>query len=564
MAIKPPDLLNRLPSVSELLEKPPIRALADRWNRSVVAGGVRSFLEELRSDFERRAADLPSIRELAERAARFVVSRQHHSLGVAINATGRIYGSPWMCTPLSEAALERMIAFGREYATEPGAASTKSRSELQASFARLTGSQTAAVVHSYSGAIWLALAALAVDREVLVARAEVGDIDGADSLPKLATAANIALKEVGATNRTTAADYEAAVSPRAAAILKLSNDSYRVVGETAAAELDELVSLARDRELLSIDALGAAPLVTPPASIPWPRRSAQASLAAGADLVIIRGDGAGRRPRLRHPARPSGRYPPHCRTSVVRRLATRPTARGRANRHARVLRPSVARRRFGASMAMPEHVHRKPPQPCRTHGRAAGPRRRHFVGHNGRNAKPNLRGAPGRRLAVVRRGPRGGRRKPCRARSPFANRPRSNSRPHRRRSNHPRSSHRAPAPRQIARRLPPRPDHAANGRVTNVPLPPGEGRAEGERPIVPIVLQPHPAAAAPEPIAGTLRILDWRQRTKRLNAKLCLACPNCKPYVKIVAKSLIHLNLGQLGKCRPPGHPSLVPIGLEF
>ena len=120
MAIKPPDLLNRLPSVAELLEKPPIRALADRWNRSVVAGGVRSFLDELRSDFERRAADLPSIRELAERAARFVVSRQHHSLGVAINATGRICGSPWTSTPLAEAALERMIALGREYATDPG------------------------------------------------------------------------------------------------------------------------------------------------------------------------------------------------------------------------------------------------------------------------------------------------------------------------------------------------------------------------------------------------------------------------------------------------------------
>ena len=36
MALKPSDVLDRLPSASELLEKPPIRALADRWNRSVV------------------------------------------------------------------------------------------------------------------------------------------------------------------------------------------------------------------------------------------------------------------------------------------------------------------------------------------------------------------------------------------------------------------------------------------------------------------------------------------------------------------------------------------------
>ncbi len=50
MAIKPPDLLNRIPSVADLLEKPPIRALVERWNRSVVAGGVKSFLDELGSD----------------------------------------------------------------------------------------------------------------------------------------------------------------------------------------------------------------------------------------------------------------------------------------------------------------------------------------------------------------------------------------------------------------------------------------------------------------------------------------------------------------------------------
>ena len=56
MAIKPPDLLNRIPSVADLLEKPQIRALVERWNRSVVAGGVKSFLDELGSDLQRRAA----------------------------------------------------------------------------------------------------------------------------------------------------------------------------------------------------------------------------------------------------------------------------------------------------------------------------------------------------------------------------------------------------------------------------------------------------------------------------------------------------------------------------
>ncbi len=289
MAIKPPDLLNRLPSVSELLDKPPVRALVDRWNRSVVANNLRTYLDELRTDLERRAADLPSIRELAERAANFVAAKQHHTLGTTINATGQICGAPWSSTPLAEAALERMIALGREFTVDEQNAATVP-DELKAALCRISGAQAATAVHSYSGAIWLALAAHAGNREIIVSRAEVGDVDGVYSLPKLSDAAGATLREVGATNRTATAEYEAAISTNVAAILKISNDAYRVVGDFAAAELSELVALGHSRQLLVIDALGAAPLVQPPASLTWPRRSAQESIAAGADLVVLRGD----------------------------------------------------------------------------------------------------------------------------------------------------------------------------------------------------------------------------------------------------------------------------------
>jgi L-seryl-tRNA(Ser) seleniumtransferase len=292
VAIKPPDLLNRIPSVAELLEKPPIRALVDRWNRSVVAGGVKSFLDELGSDLQRRAAEanLPSIRELAERAARYVVSQQHHALGVAINATGRLWDSPWTSLPMPEAALERAFATGREYSIAP-TTDDNTLSSAEAILCRLSGAPAAAVVHTYSGAMWLALASLAADRDVLVARAEVGDIGPNESLPKLAGAAKVTLTEVGTINSALGGNYEAAASPGSAAILTVSSDTYRVVGQTATAELDELVAIARDRELVSIAALGATPLGPPPPTVVWPRRSAAAYIAAGVDLVILRGDG---------------------------------------------------------------------------------------------------------------------------------------------------------------------------------------------------------------------------------------------------------------------------------
>jgi L-seryl-tRNA(Ser) seleniumtransferase len=294
MATKPLDFLNRLPSVSELLEKQPLRTLSDRLNRSVVASGVRSFLEELRTDLQRRAAEVPTIRELAERAARYVVSNQQTSQRATINATGRIIGSPWVNVPLADHALERALSTGRNFVSAP-ATRSDARSPLSADaealICRLTGAQAAVVVHSYAGALWLTLSALATDREVLVSRAEVGEVESAGPLPKLATSARVVLKDVGTANRTAAADYESAASPRAAVLLKLSSDDYRVVGETASALLEELVALARDRELVLVDAAGAAPLADPPSSVTWPRQSVRGRLAAGVDLVLVRGDG---------------------------------------------------------------------------------------------------------------------------------------------------------------------------------------------------------------------------------------------------------------------------------
>jgi L-seryl-tRNA(Ser) seleniumtransferase len=290
MAIKPPEILNRLPSVSELLEKPPVRNLVERWNRSVVAGNVRSYLEELKNDVRRRAAELPSLRELAERAASYVVSRQQQSLGAAINATGQIWGPQWTSQPLGDAALEHSVAVGREFIW-PADGHESSISDLEAKICRLTGAQAAVAVHSYSGAIWLALAALASNREVLVDRSDDSDFKSGEPISKLAAAANVWLREVGHAEQVATTNFENAASQNTAAMLSMGSDPNCPAGQTESAQLEGLVALSRDREIPLIGALGPAPIIDPPTTIPWPGRSVRATIAAGADLVIVRGDG---------------------------------------------------------------------------------------------------------------------------------------------------------------------------------------------------------------------------------------------------------------------------------
>ena len=85
MATKTSDLLNSIPSAAELLERPPVKALVERWNRSVVAGGMRSFLDDLQSDLKRRATDAGiAVDSRAGRASREV----RHPDAAAVVAAG--------------------------------------------------------------------------------------------------------------------------------------------------------------------------------------------------------------------------------------------------------------------------------------------------------------------------------------------------------------------------------------------------------------------------------------------------------------------------------------------
>jgi L-seryl-tRNA(Ser) seleniumtransferase len=293
MATKSPFVRGVVPTVSDLLESPSVRALADRWNRSTVVAGVKSFLDDLRSDLARRGeeAGWPPLRELAERAARHILATQQASYRPAINATGRFWGSPWVGRPQGEAALERAFVAGREFVVAPTHAGSISFGDVESHLCRLTGAAAAVAVHSYAGGLWLALAAIATGRQVIVARGELGELEPGCSTSSLIASTGASLREVGSTNRTTAADYEAGIRPESAAILTVCPEAFCVLGETQAAALDELVALSRDRELVLIESLGAAPLVDLPKEIAWPSRSLQSSLAAGVNLAIIRGDG---------------------------------------------------------------------------------------------------------------------------------------------------------------------------------------------------------------------------------------------------------------------------------
>jgi len=126
--------------------------------------------------------------------------------------------------------------------------------------------------------------------EVIVSRGQLVEIGGGFRIPDVLRRSGAALVEVGTTNRTYLRDYEEAITPRTRVLLSVHRSNFRLTGFTHDATLEELVRLAREKDLWVVDDLGSGTLVeTAPFGL-GEEPMVQARVRAGVDLVSFSGD----------------------------------------------------------------------------------------------------------------------------------------------------------------------------------------------------------------------------------------------------------------------------------
>jgi L-seryl-tRNA(Ser) seleniumtransferase len=284
------------PSVNSLLILEPMKVLIETHGRKLTTEVIREVLANIREEIaqsrekqfcidEARIITLVSARLAKIEAPTFkpvfnlTGTVLHTNLGRAVLATEAI-------NAINDVARG---ASNLEYDLHTGRRGDRD-SHIEDIICSLTGAEAATLVNNNAAAVMLVLNTLALRKEVPVSRGELIEIGGSFRIPDIMSRSGCRLVEVGTTNRTHIADYEAAINSRTAIFMSIHTSNYKIEGFTNVVSETELASLAHKHNLPFVVDLGSGTLVDLEYYGLPHEPTPNESIVSGADLITFSGD----------------------------------------------------------------------------------------------------------------------------------------------------------------------------------------------------------------------------------------------------------------------------------
>lgn len=278
--------VNRIPSISQLMELRPLKDLAHKVSSSTVAAGVKAYLQPYQKLAMEAAPTLPyaSLQSLASEISDWILGEQGLSRPEVINATGQVLGADFPTGPIAEEILVQAHARRHDY--RQATAQESYRQAIEQLLCDMTGAEAALIVSDRQAAVYL-LAQAFSGQKAMVPRSQMSSTFDRIAVPKLLEEAGV--QEVGSSNAIDLAWLAEEVEGNAEHLLWLDKSNFAASGADVFPSTLEAISTLQSTSASLWVALGVAGLLPDEIHEELGLCSAKQALDVGADAVLIGG-----------------------------------------------------------------------------------------------------------------------------------------------------------------------------------------------------------------------------------------------------------------------------------
>lgn len=262
------NLYKMIPKVDQILDNKVIKDLLDKNSKNLVMESIHEELDNIRNNISNgydKNIISNKIENLIDNIKDNLMNKKTFSLRNVVNASGVVIHTNLGRSVLNNEIFENIkkVSIGYsnlEYNLEKGERGSR-YSHLSEIIKKITGAEDCMVVNNNAAAVMLILSTIAKGKNVITSRSELVEIGGSFRIPDVCRESGAELKEIGTTNKTHLRDYENAIDENTAALFKVHQSNFKILGFTEAVSSFELKSLKEKYNIPIIEDLGSGVLI---------------------------------------------------------------------------------------------------------------------------------------------------------------------------------------------------------------------------------------------------------------------------------------------------------------
>lgn len=291
------NLYKMIPKVDQILDNEIIKKLLEENSKNLIMESIHEELNSIRNNISNGCDEkviLNYIENLAKNIEKNLLNKKRLNLRKVINASGVVIHTNLGRSVLTDEILGNIkdVSVGYsnlEYDLQKGERGSR-YSHLTEIIKKITGAEDCMVVNNNAAAVMLILSTMAKGRNVITSRSELVEIGGSFRIPDVCRESGAELKEVGTTNKTHLSDYENAIDENTAALFKVHQSNFKILGFTESVTSTELKDLKEKYNIPIIEDLGSGVLIDLSKYGLGHEPTVQECIANGVDVVSFSGD----------------------------------------------------------------------------------------------------------------------------------------------------------------------------------------------------------------------------------------------------------------------------------